>query len=174
MYIVYSITGSTKEKHVFKTLFHLRIDGAEKDRNKAGMKECKKTTGHVQKICSRWPVVFLQSFISALFLSFFPLHCILKWSEVLEKLLSLVSVPFRGFYKWESLVSLDLEYGSHVTIVTKKQVTSLPPLLFMYSKPLPFAGTVQHKNELLPLWRGRREVGWPIGIKQCCRIRIRV
>ena len=46
----------------------------KKDKNKAEMKDRKKTTGHLQKFHSRCPVVFLRSFISALFLSFFNLH----------------------------------------------------------------------------------------------------
>ena len=43
----------------------------KKDRNKADTKERKKTTLHLQKIRSRCRVVFLRSFMSALFLSFF-------------------------------------------------------------------------------------------------------
>ena len=41
----------TKEKIFSNTSFHLRIDGAhKKDRNKAEMKECKKTTGHLMEL----------------------------------------------------------------------------------------------------------------------------
>ena len=81
----------TREKCFSKTSFHLRIDGAEK-----GQKQPDRTTRHLMepkkgqkqgrdermpedyrtsaKIRRRCPVVFLRSFISALFLSFFRLH----------------------------------------------------------------------------------------------------
>ena len=40
----------TREKSFCKTSFHLRIDGAEKkDKNKAEMKEHKKTTGQLME-----------------------------------------------------------------------------------------------------------------------------
>ena len=43
---MYNFTG---EKSFPKTSLHLWINGAEKDKNKAEMKVCKKTTEHLQK-----------------------------------------------------------------------------------------------------------------------------
>ena len=55
--------------------------------------------GTSAKIYSRCPVVFLRSFISALFLSFFQLHRSLSEIKFYRNFFPLVSVLFRGFSK---------------------------------------------------------------------------
>ena len=69
----------TRQKVAIKLDFKLGME-LKKYRNKAEMKERKKTTLHLQKIHTRYRVVFLRSFISALFLYFFQLHPYLKSS----------------------------------------------------------------------------------------------
>ena len=61
------------KKVSIKLHFMLKM-GLKKDRNKAEVKERKKTTLHLLCIFGRCQVVFLHSFISALFLSFFQAH----------------------------------------------------------------------------------------------------
>ena len=75
--------ANTSEKSFCKTFFHLGM-GLKKDRNKAEIKESKKTTLHLLCIFCESQVVFFLSFNSALFLYFF--RSTPKWNVVLQKI----------------------------------------------------------------------------------------
>ena len=80
----------TKGKSFCKTLVQLRMD-RKKDRNKAEMKRHKKPIypTFAVHICKR-QVVFLHSFISALFLSYFQFHPYLKGSFTQTKFITIL------------------------------------------------------------------------------------
>ena len=64
-------------------------------RNKAEMKERKKTTGHLLYIFCWCPVIFLRSFISALFLSFFQVCRSLSQTKLWRNLFPAMYVQYR-------------------------------------------------------------------------------
>ena len=84
----------TREKKFLWNFISSR-DGAEKSTEQGRDERTQEDNPTSAKIHSRCRVVFLRSFISALFLYFF--SSIPTWNQVSQKLFSLVSVFFQGF-----------------------------------------------------------------------------